>query len=297
MRILITGAGSNIGKGMIQRLTDAGHDLVLSDLNKLPDTAPFIGLPFVQCDVQSGFGLERAATGCDLVLHLPAWHGIHWNSKTEADFWRLNVDGTFWAFQAAKAAGVSRFVFLSSQAWHGHYDKYGFTKRIGEELCEYNRCSGGMRYVAIRPADLTPWGDDWVNRYGARLLYGGVDREDVLDCVTAAVQYLVKPLSEGAEPEGIIANAVRANGFTPEQIADWETDPLTVCESVFPGSRELVEKYGIRITQKPGFSDVGDGAAIIGYAPTRHFGAFLEELKRIDRDGGPKAVRALRCPY
>ncbi len=298
MRILITGAGSNIGKGMIGRLTHAGHALVLSDLNKLPDTALYAGLPFVQCDVQSGFGLERAAAGCDLVLHLPAWHGIHWNSKTEADFWRLNVDGTFWTFQAAKAAGITRFVFLSSQAWHGHYDKYGFTKRIGEELCEYNRRSGGMRYVAIRPADLTPWGDDWVNRYGARLLYGGVDREDVLDCATAAVQCLAHPLAEGAEPEGIIANAVRANGFIPEQIADWETNPLVVCERVFPGSRELVEKYGIRITKKPGFSDIGDGAATIGYVPTRHFGTFLQELKRIDSEsGGPEAVRALRCPY
>ncbi len=60
MCILITGAGGNIGKGMVPRLTAAGHDLVLSDLNKIPDAEPFAGLPFVQCDVQAGFGLERA---------------------------------------------------------------------------------------------------------------------------------------------------------------------------------------------------------------------------------------------
>lgn len=297
MRILITGAGSNIGKGMIPRLAQAGHDLVLSDLNKLPDTAPFQGLPFVQCDVQTGFGLERAAQGCDMVLHLPAWHGIHSGSKTEVDFWRLNVDGTFWTFQAAKAAGIQRFVFLSSQAWYGHYDKYGFTKRIGEEICEYNRRSGGVRYVAIRPADLTPWGDDWVNRYGARLLYGGVDREDVLDCIGAAVTHLAAPLPDGAEPEGIAVNAVRANGFTLEQIENWETDPVATCESIFPGSRPLIEKYSIRTPRKPGMSDVGDGAGLIGYTPKRHFGTFLEELARMDADGGPDAVRALRCPY
>ncbi len=297
MRILITGAGSNIGKGMIPRLADVGHDLVLSDLNKLPDTCPFTGLPFVQCDIQSGFGLERAAEGCHLILHLPAWHGIHSNSKTEIDFWRLNVDGTFWTFQAARAAGVTRFVFLSSQAWHGHYNKYGFTKRIGEELCEYNRRNGGIRYVAIRPADLTPWGDDWVNRYGARLLYGGVDREDVLDCVTAAVGHLAQTLPPGAEPDGIAVNAVRANGFTAAQIEDWETNPVAACECVFPGSRALIEKYGISITRKPGISHVGEGAARIGYTPSRHFGTFLEELKRLDAEGGPEAVRTLRCLY
>lgn len=293
----MTGAGSNMGKGMISRLRSAGYDLVLSDLNRLPDGEPFAGLPFVQCDVQAGFGLERAAAGCDLVLHLPAWHGIHWNQKTEADYWRLNVDGTFWTFQAAKEAGVKRFVFLSSQSWHGHYDKYGFTKRIGEELCEYHRRNHGIRYISIRPADLTPWGDDWVNRYGARLLYGGVDREDVLDCLQASVAHLTTPLPEGGEAEGVIVNAVRPNAFSAEALADWESDPLAACERVFPASRALVEKYDIRIARKPHLTDLGEGAARIGYAPKRHFGVFLDELRRIDAESGPDAVRALRCPY
>ena len=297
MRILITGAGGNIGKGMVPRLAAAGHDLVLSDVNRLPDAAPFAGLPFVQCDVQAGFGLERAAAGCDLILHTPAWHGVHWRDKTEADFWRLNVDGTFWMFQAARGAGVQRVVFLSSQAWHGRYDKYGFTKRVGEELCEYNRRSHKTRYVSVRPADLTPWGGDWVNRYGARLLYGGVDRDDVLDCIERSVEALAKELPEGAEPEGIVVNAVRPSAFSAEQIANWEADPVAACERVFPGSRTLVEKYAIDIARKPGLPDPGEGAAAIGAAPRHHFGTFLEDLKRRDAEGGADAVRALRCPY
>lgn len=297
MRILITGAGSNIGKGMIERLHAAGHDLVLSDLNRLPDAPPFAGLPFVPCDIQAGFGLERAAHKCDLILHLPAWHGIHWREKTEADYWRLNVDGTFWIFQAAQGASIKRVVFLSSQAWHGHYDKYGFTKRVGEELCEYNRRNHQIRYVSVRPADLTPWGDDWVNRYGARLLYGGVDRDDVLDCVQRAVETLERELPAGTEPEGIIANAVRPNAFSAAQIAGWEADPLAVCERIFPGSRALVEKYALNIARKPGLSDVGEGAAAIGYEPKRHFGTFLDDLRRLDAEGGMGAVRARRCPY
>jgi len=297
VRILLTGAGGNIGKGIVPRLLAAGHDLVLSDVNRVPDAEPFAGLPFVQCDVQAGFGLERAAQGCDLILHTPAWHGIHWRAKTEADFWRLNVDGTFWMFQAAQGAGVKRVVFLSSQAWHGHYDKYGFTKRVGEELCEYNRRAHGVRYASIRPADLTPWGDDWVNRYGARLLYGGVDREDVLDSIERSIETLARDQTEGTEPEGLIVNAVRANAFTAEQIEGWDADPLAACERVFPGSRTLIEKYAINITRKPGLSDVGEGARAVGYEPKRHFGTFLDDLRRMDAEGGPEAVRALRCPY
>lgn len=296
MRILITGAGSNIGRGAAERLKAVGHELVLSDLSPLPEAEVFAGAPFVQCDVRDGFGLERAAAGCDLLLHLPAWHGIHSGQKTEPDYWRLNVDGTFWALQAATEAGVKRLVFLSSQAWHGHYNKYGFTKRIGEELCEYHRRNHGMRYVVVRPADLTPWGADWVNRYGARLLYGGVDREDVLDCVAASVAALAGEPT--AESEGHIVNAVRPNAYTAEQVADWEADPLAACERVFPGSADLVAKYGIRVERRPGLSNYGaNDEERVGYQPSRHFGTFLEELRRLDAEGGPDAVRALHCPY
>jgi len=296
MRILLTGASGNIGSGLIPRLRAAGHDLVLYDVARPPDGEPFAGLPFVQGDAQAGVGLDRAASGCDLIVHTPAWHGIHWNLKTEVDFWRLNVDGTFWMFQAAQAANISRVVFLSSTAWYGHYDKYGFTKRVGEELCEYNRQRHGIRNVSVRPNDLTPWGDDYL-RYGARLLQGGVDREDVLDCVAAAVESLAPSLPEGSEPEGIIVHAMRPDVFTAEQIAGWEADPLAACERVFPGSRALVEKYGIDIRHKPGLSGPDTGAAQIGYASTRHFGTFLDELRRLDSEGGEAAVRAVRCSY
>ncbi len=65
----------------------------------------------------------------------------------------------------------------------------------------------------------------------------------------------------------------------------------------FPGSRPLVEKYSINIRRKPGIVDLGEGAAAIGYAPKRHFDTFLDELRRLDAEGGEKAVCALRCPY
>jgi len=123
MRVLITGASGNVGRGMTARLCAAGHELVLHDLEPLPEGEPFAGLPFVQGDTQQGIGFDRAVAGCDLVLHTPAWHGIHWRRKSEIDYWRLNVDGTFWLFQAALHAGVTRMVFMSSLAWHGHYEK------------------------------------------------------------------------------------------------------------------------------------------------------------------------------
>lgn len=297
MRILITGATSTVSRGLIPLLQNAGHELVLHDLvRQPPDNALFEGIPYIQGDIQAGVGLERAAQNCDLVVHTPAWHGIHWRDKTEVDFWRLNVDGTFWTFQAAVSAGITRMVFLSSMAWHGHYDKYGFTKQVGEELCEYYRRNHKIRYVAIRPHDFTPWGGDF-RRYGARLLYGGVDWEDVLDCARLSVEKLAAPLAEGAEPEALVVSALRANAFTKEQIADWKTDPLAACERVFPGSRPLVEKYNLRISDPPSVVEIEADAAQIGYVPKHHFGTFLNRLRELDAEGGPEAVAAMRCPY
>ncbi len=297
MRILITGATGNVGKGMVSRLRAAGHDLILHDLEPAPSGEPFAGLPFIQGDAQAGIGFDRAAAGCDIILHTPAWHGIHWRRKTEIDYWRLNVDGTFWIFQAAASAGVKRMVFMSSLAWDGHYDKYGFTKRIGEELCEYYRRNHQIRFVAVRPADFTPWGSNYVNGYGARLLYGGVDREDVLDCVQRSIERLSGDLPEATEPEGLVAIAHRANAFTAEQLEGWEQDPLAACERVIPGSRRLVEKYQLNIARPPAVVDLGDTPQTIGYHPKRHFGTFLEELGRLDAELGEAAVAAVRCPY
>ncbi len=292
MRILVTGATGNIGKGIVPLLHEDGHTLVLSDLGLLPESLKPFAESYHQLDIQMGFGLDRAAEGCDIILHLPAWHGIHWQQKTEVDFWNLNVNGTFFAFQAARANGIKKFVFLSSQAWHGHYDKYGFTKRVGEELCEYHKNQNGISYVAVRPADLTPW-HSWANHYGPRLLYGGVDRGDVLQSILRSVQYLGK--SDGLE--GFPVDALRPNAFTAEQIENWESDPLGVCDSIFPGYRDLIEKYSLDIARKPGLVPSLLGAETVGYQPQTHFGTFLKELREKDEAMGMEEVLKIVCDY
>jgi hypothetical protein len=297
VRILITGATGNVATGMIPRLRAAGHELVLTDLNRLPAADLFDGLEFVQCDLQDGVGLDSAAHGCDLVLHTAAWHGIHSGAKSEDDFWQLNVEGTFRLLQSMRTAGVSRLVFLSSLAWHDAYGKYGFTKRVGEELCEYARRNHALRYVTLRPANFTPWGDDWVNGYGARLLYGGVDRDDVLDGVEAAVSLLEPDQAPGTEPESIVAELAAPNAFIEDDLVDWGADAPGVCERVFPGSRRLVEQYAIDLSGRPVVRAEPAIADVLDAVPHRHFGTFLDELARLDAEAGPAAVQAVTCPY
>lgn len=292
MKILVTGATSNIGKGVVPLLEAAGHTVSLSDLVVAPEWVG--GRPYVQCDVQHGFGLEAAAAGCEAMIHLPAWHGIHWGQKTEIDYWRLNIDGTFYALQAAQRAGIRRAVFLSSQAWHGHYDKYGFTKRIGEELCEYQRRNHGIGYVAVRPADLTPYGGDYLNRFGCGFLYGRVHRDDVLRAVVQSVAYLDRQFDEAP---GLVLDAVRPNAFTADQIERWDEDPSACADAIWPGSAELIAKYDLQIARKPHLTGSFLGWDEVGYASTYHFGSFVEELRRLDAELGEAEVRRMTCPY
>ena len=128
MKILITGATGNVGKGMVARLREAGHDLILHDLEPVPDGEPFAGLPFIPGDAQAGIG-------------------------------------------------------------------------------------------------------------------------------------------------------------------------FAACERIFPGSRRLVEKYQINVARPPAVVDLGDTPQTIGYQPRRHFGTFLQELARLDAEGGEAFVTAKRCPY
>lgn len=119
----------------------------------------------------------------------------------------------------------------------------------------------------------------------------------MLDCVERAVEKLFGELPDGAEPEGLVAIAHRANAITAEQLEGWEADPLSVCEQIFPGSRRLIEQYGINIQRPPAVVDLGETPRTIGYSPRRHFGTFLQELARLDAEGGEAAVAAVRCPY
>ncbi len=185
-------------------------------------------------------------------------------------------------------------IYLSSQAWHWHYDRYGFTKRIGEELCEFNRVNYGISYVAVRPYAFLPWRN--FIQYGQGLLYGGVDREDVLDCIVKSADWLGKPHKEA---RGGHVDAVRNDPYDESKLKNWAKNPHARLEAIFPGSKDLIDKYEIDIQaapmiQRSGQNDLGEK---IGYRPSRHFGTFIADLRKLDAKLGKEGVLALKCPF
>ena len=116
MRLLLSGASGFIGSHAAPALSDAGHHLRLlarptSDLSGLD------GLPYQRAlaDLTTDAGLADACHGIDAVVHLAG----RIRARTAGEFHEVNARGTARLARAAAAAGVPRFLYLSSLAAQG----------------------------------------------------------------------------------------------------------------------------------------------------------------------------------
>jgi hypothetical protein len=195
MRVLIVGAAGSLGRQLAPALAERGHEVVCFDL-KRAEGRPYQEYQWVLGDVLVPHALAEAARGCDALVHIPAWHGIHLRHRTRRDFWDLNVDGAFNAFQAALTAGARKLLYCSAMGVYGGIprppdralritddspvvpakDIYAYTKVIGEQLCELYHRVYGLDVVAFRLGMFVPV--DFVH-YGLRLVHGGVDERDL----------------------------------------------------------------------------------------------------------------------
>jgi nucleoside-diphosphate-sugar epimerase len=269
MRILITGAGGNLGAGLIGRLA-GWHELILADIMPLKTSQRF-----VQVDVRVPDQYLAAAHGVDLIVHTPAWHGIHLQQRSEREFWELNVSGTFNLFQAAMAQQVPRVVWISSMSVFQRDNIYGFSKVVGEELCEFYFRAHGIRCILLRPADFTPYRSR--KQYGERLLRGGVDRRDVYQAAALAV--------EAANIDCAAFPVLRGDPWTAREVDLWQHDPLAVLEHYVPQARQLVTSYDLQLPQAIRVPDISTTQRELGYQPEYNFVSFLHELAARDQAG------------
>jgi nucleoside-diphosphate-sugar epimerase len=71
MRVLVTGAGGNLGRATLPALAEAGHTVRALDFRPLD-----IPHELVVADVRDARAVAEAAAGCDAVVHAAALHGI-----------------------------------------------------------------------------------------------------------------------------------------------------------------------------------------------------------------------------
>ena len=160
LRVLVTGASGMLGRAVALRVQRDGH--AVRTFQRRPAGVP--GAEEVLGSVTDAAAVARAVHGCDVVIHLAAKVSF---AGAEEDFRAVNVDGTRTLLDAARAAGVRRFVMISSPSVahfgasiigadadpadparaHGAYAR----TKAAAELVALAADSPELRVVAVRP--------------------------------------------------------------------------------------------------------------------------------------------------
>ncbi|MFE7355527.1 NAD-dependent epimerase/dehydratase family protein [Streptomyces sp. NPDC057543] len=194
--VLLTGAAGGLGTLMRGLLPAYGYEL------RLFDVAPVEGEPdAITADLGDEEALREAVRGVDAIIHLA---GI----SLEASFdkiLRANIQGTYNLYEAARAEGVRRIVFASSNHVIGYTPRplpgdplipidaprrpdtfYGLSKSFGEDLAQLYWDRHGMETVSVRIGSCFPEPTSvrmlsvWMSpEDGARLFHAALTAEDV----------------------------------------------------------------------------------------------------------------------
>ena len=115
-RVLVTGASGFIGSRLCERLHYQQHWQVRALIRHPGRAVRLARMPieFAVGDLSSPADLARALEGCDAVVH--AGIGTSWR---ESERVAVNVEGTKNLVNAARQAGVKRFVHISTLAVYG----------------------------------------------------------------------------------------------------------------------------------------------------------------------------------
>lgn len=165
--ILITGASGFVGRALVAQLIKQQPVRISLRAPSLGETPP--GVEVVGAQLSPDQDWSDAVVGVRVVVHCAARvHVMNEDSPDPlAEFRRVNVDGTLCLARQAAAAGVKRFVFLSSVKVNGEQtearapffadqranpsDPYGVSKMEAEEGLRALARETGMEVVVIRP--------------------------------------------------------------------------------------------------------------------------------------------------
>jgi UDP-glucose 4-epimerase len=126
----VTGGAGFIASHLVDRLLADGHSVrVLDNFStgrpeNLAHLARDPRLSLERVDISSEPRLPSLLAGADWVFHLAALADIVPSIERPMDYHRANVDGTVAMLEAARAAGVGRFLYAASSSCYGIPDAY-----------------------------------------------------------------------------------------------------------------------------------------------------------------------------
>ncbi|HEY2806504.1 MAG TPA: NAD-dependent epimerase/dehydratase family protein, partial [Gemmatimonadales bacterium] len=118
-RVLVTGSTGFVGRALVAHLRAQGIAVTAASRSAVTGTPDVRLVPVGELGPSTAW--NAALEGCSAVVHLAARvHQLHDQAPDPAaEYRRINVEGTVALARAAAAAGVSRFIFMSSVKVHG----------------------------------------------------------------------------------------------------------------------------------------------------------------------------------
>ncbi|MEA3413883.1 MAG: NAD-dependent epimerase/dehydratase family protein [Pseudomonadota bacterium] len=171
-KVLVTGGAGFIGSHTVDLLLERGilvrvlDNLSAGNRDNLPGDDP--GLEFLEGDIRSSGDVARAVEGVSHVLHLAAQVSVVNSVEDPPNSADHNIMGFVTVLDAARRAGVARFVYASSAAVYGTPERlpldesaplfplspYGLEKRVNEQYASlfhghWGISTLGMRYFNV----------------------------------------------------------------------------------------------------------------------------------------------------
>ncbi len=171
MRVALTGATGFIGRYLVGQLYQAGHSLRCwhrpsSNLGSFDSNWD---LQWIEGDLGDHDSADRLVDNCDAVVHAALYRqgaGFMGGEGDLIEFAEINLIGTLQLIQAARRAGASRFVFISTCAVHDEIlqdrpldethplwpkSHYGAHKAAIEKFVHSFGLGQGFQICALRP--------------------------------------------------------------------------------------------------------------------------------------------------
>lgn len=283
MKILLTGGSGDLGTLLASQLQQRGDIAHRLDIRAPQDQNGV----FIEGSILDRPLLEQSMQHIDCVVHIAAWHGIHEvrGEKDADDFWNLNVNGTYYVFEAAHRAGVQNVIFISSTSIDEPYNLYGHTKVLGEQIAETYFHRHGMNVLTLRPRAFIPhWNTAAYQNFvaWAHWFWGGaVHIDDVAQGVLRGIDLLAThPLGEYL---ALVLDG--AYEYSVDELANWQG--AETFKRHYAAFYDLALQHGLDPARPPNRLDIQATQHWLGYQPRYSLRNLLEELATYGAEGPP----------
>ena len=153
MKITVFGGSGFLGSHICDKLTEAGHEVTIVDLNPSPWLKP--SQKMLVGSILDEETVDKAVANADFVFNYAGIADIGEANNRPVDTARLNVVGNVMALEACRRHNVRRYVFASSLYVYGRSGGfYRCSKQACEIYIENYQAMHGLEYTILRYGSL-----------------------------------------------------------------------------------------------------------------------------------------------